>query len=69
MNFTSALHGISSLLSIVIIIVYPLYPVFITYLIKSSYRSVCLENDKMVEMSLSPYINQVKRPTQLPEEN
>ena len=68
MSFSTALLGISSILSVIIIIVYPLYPLFILYHLKKNYKAICLENDKMVEMSLNPWINKVKRPTELSED-
>ena len=61
--FTNFLTGFSSLLSIVIIVVLPLYPFFICYLLKKNYNTLVLENDKLVEMSLRPFIDKVKRPS------
>ena len=65
-SFEDALYGISSILSIVILATYPFVPIFIVYHLKQNYNAICLENDKLTEMSLSPWINKVKRPSELP---
>ena len=61
-SFESALAGFSSILAIFIIVIYPLYPALICYQIKSNYNALVQENDKIVEMSLSPWVYKVKRP-------
>lgn len=48
---------------------YPLYPLLIAYNIKKNYVALCMENDKMVEMSLSPWVYKVKRPQFIPNED
>jgi hypothetical protein len=67
-SFHSFLEGISCLLGIIIIATYPLYPFFIVYLLRKNYNNI-IKEDKMAEMSLSPFIYKVKRPhTEIPEE-
>lgn len=61
-SFASADLAISSLISILIIIVYPLYPGLIFYLIRKHYAVLEFEGtDKMIEMSMAPYIYGIKR--------
>ena len=47
-SFETTILGFSSIFSVIVLIVYPLYPIFIIYHIKSNYRDICLENDKLV---------------------
>ncbi len=67
-NFDNFLQGVSSLLAIAIAAIYPLYPVWILYLLKENYIDLCLGSNNLVEMSLSPFVYNVKRPEELPEE-
>lgn len=65
-NFNTPLEGFSSIFSIIVLIAYPLYPVLIAYNIKKNYVALCMENDKMIEMSMSPWVYKVKRPEFIP---
>ena len=67
-NFSSGLHAFSSIFAIIVVCLYPLYPVLITYQIFKNYRNVCLQADRLVEMSLSPWLFKVKRPEEIPIE-
>lgn len=61
-SFKSADLVISSLISILIIIAYPLYPGFVFYLIRKRYAVLEIEgSDKMVEMSMAPFVYGIKR--------
>ena len=62
LGFNDGLQGFSSIFSIIVLATYPLCPVLIAYQIKKNYRAVCLENDSMVEMALSPWLWKIKRP-------
>lgn len=65
-NFSTGLEGFSSIFAVLVLIAYPLYPALIIYNIKRNYVALCMENDKMVEMSLSPWMYKVKRPQFIP---
>jgi hypothetical protein len=68
-SFHSFLEGISCLLAILIIGTYPLYPLLILRLLRKNYNHIVKEDNKMVEMSLTPFIYKVKRPqTEIPPE-
>lgn len=67
--FDTFLQIISSLLSLVIIMTFPTYPFFIAYLIHKNYNAIVKKDNRLVEMSLMPFIDKVKRPESVVPEN